>query len=117
MNGLLITFHVIFCFFIIFVVLLQVGRGAELGAAFGSVGQAQNQRGQASVMSKVTAVVAILFMLSSFLLTYNTSLMQKSSVLDQVEAVQPSKGEKLPPVAPETMPAEPAPSETEPHEH
>jgi len=105
MNGLIITFHILICFFIIFAILLQVGRGAELGAAFGSMGQASNQRGRASLMSKITSVMAMLFMLTSFLLTYNTSLMQKSSVLTDVELTS----EEAPAAAPmgemETTPA------------
>ena len=122
MNGLLITFHVIFCFFMIFVVLLQVGRGAELGAAFGSMGQAQNQRGQASVMSKITAAVAILFMLSSFFLTYNTSEMQKATVLDKLQSSE-AASPAVEPNAPAAEPMAPAnesapnamPGETQSH--
>ena len=45
MFELLLVIHVIACVAIIFFVLLQSGRGAELGAAFGSVGQANSVRG------------------------------------------------------------------------
>ena len=88
MNGLLLTFHIIICLFIIFSVLLQIGRGAELGAAFGSMGQANNQRGQATLMSKITTVMAVLFMVSSFTLTYNSTMSQKASVLDSAPMTQ-----------------------------
>ena len=110
MNGLIIGVHVLVSFFIIFVVLLQIGRGAELGAAFGSMGQANSQRGKASTMSKVTAIVAFLFMLTSFLLTYNTTSMQKSSVLDQVESSQPLTPAEPAEVAPAAEPVETAPA-------
>jgi|SRR3989339_495638 len=105
MSGILITFHVLICIFIILAVLLQVGRGAELGAAFGSVGQAQSNRGRATFMSKLTSVMAVLFMVTSFLLTYNTSKLHKTSVLDEVEVetmtpVAPATAVEVAPVAP-----------------
>ena len=84
MNTLLITFHVIVCFIIIFIVLLQVGRGAEAGAMFGGSGQAQTLRGQSTFIGKFTTAMAIAFMLTSFLLTYDTSNNAKSSVIESV---------------------------------
>lgn len=84
MSTLLLVFHVIVCVFIIFVVLLQVGRGAELGAAFGSLGQANSSRGAATFIGKLTTFMAIAFMITSFLLTYQTSDKVKSSVTDTV---------------------------------
>jgi len=85
MSGFLVAFHVITCIFIILAVLLQVGRGAELGAAFGSMGQAQSSRGPQSFMAKFTTVIAALFMMTSATLTYQTSTQQQASVMDQVE--------------------------------
>jgi len=84
MSGFLVAFHVVTCIFIILAVLLQVGRGAELGAAFGSMGQAQSSRGQQSFMAKFTTVMAALFMMTSATLTYQTSKEQQSSVMDRV---------------------------------
>lgn len=84
MNTLLITFHVIVCITIIFIVLLQVGRGAEAGAMFGGAGQAQSVRGQSTFIGKFTTGLAIAFMLTSFLLTYDTSNRSKSSVVESV---------------------------------
>ena len=108
MNGLLLTFHIIICLFIVFSVLLQIGRGAELGAAFGSMGQANNQRGQATLMSKITTVMAVLFMVSSFTLTYNSTMSQKSSVLDRAPVAQESAMPKA--EAPAAMPPVEAPA-------
>lgn len=84
MNTLLIVIHIIICVTIIFIVLLQVGRGAEAGAAFGGTGQVHSTRGQATFMGKFTAVMAVAFMLTSFLLTYDTARNAKSSVIDKV---------------------------------
>ncbi|MDX2469621.1 MAG: preprotein translocase subunit SecG [SAR324 cluster bacterium] len=111
MNGLLLTFHIIICLFIVFSVLLQIGRGAELGAAFGSMGQANNQRGQATLMSKITTVMAVLFMVSSFALTYNSTMSQKSSVLDSAPLAQEAPAAMPVAEAPAAMPAPEAPAE------
>ncbi len=84
MSTLILTIHVIVCVFIIFVVLLQVGRGAELGAAFGSMGQANASRGVTTFISKLTTFMAVAFMVTSFILTYQTSDRAKSSVTDTI---------------------------------
>jgi preprotein translocase subunit SecG len=96
MNTPLIVIHVIVCLFIIFLVLLQVGKGAEAGAVFGGTGQVYSSRGQASFIAKLTAGMAVAFMLTSFLLTYNTSNRAKSSVIEKITHET---------VVPEPMPA------------
>ncbi|MDH5560764.1 MAG: preprotein translocase subunit SecG [Deltaproteobacteria bacterium] len=90
MSIFLLIIHVVVSIFIIFVVLLQVGRGAELGAAFGSMGQANNLRGSQSVMGKITTIMAVAFMITSFWLTYNTSTNAKSSVIENISVEEPS---------------------------
>lgn len=87
MNTFLLTIHVLVSLCIIIVVLLQVGRGAELGAAFGSMGQANASRGTASFMTKFTTAMAVMFMITSFSLTYLTSNIAKTSVIDKVAPV------------------------------
>ena len=84
MSTLILTIHIIVCVFIIFVVLLQVGRGAEMGAAFGSMGQANASRGVTTFISKLTTFMAVAFMVTSFVLTFQTSDRAKSSVIDTV---------------------------------
>lgn len=84
MNTLLIIIHVIVCVFIILIVLLQVGRGAEAGAMFGGSGQANSMRGQTTFIGKLTTGMAVAFMITSFLLTYDTSNNAKSSVIEMV---------------------------------
>jgi preprotein translocase subunit SecG len=109
MNTLLITFHVIVCIVIIFMVLLQVGRGAEAGAMFGGSGQAQAMRGQSTFIGKFTTAMAIAFMLTSFLLTYDTSSKAKSSVVETIaeEEVQTQPlATEAEPVPPAEQPAE-----------
>jgi preprotein translocase subunit SecG len=119
MNTLLITFHVIVCLIIIFIVLLQVGRGAEAGAMFGGAGQAQTLRGQSTFIGKFTTAMAVAFMITSFLLTYDTSSRAKSSVVESIkqEEVQtlptPTEQQQAIPVeaAPQESPAGPTTSQ------
>ena len=113
MNGFLTAFHVITCFFIIFAVLLQVGRGAELGAAFGSMGQAQSSRGPQSFMAKFTTVIAILFMCTSALLTYQSNPGRQSSVMDKVELPAPAATPETPAADPSAVTTETMPLSSE----
>ena len=81
MFELILVIHIIACISIIFFVLLQSGRGAELGAAFGSVGQANSVRGSMTGVGKITTGVAIVFMLTSFSLAYLSSETASDSVV------------------------------------
>ncbi len=67
MIILLTIFHVLVCFFLIIVVLLQSGKAADLAGAFGGMGSqmAFGPRGAATVLSKATTVAAVIFMVTS----------------------------------------------------
>ena len=73
--------------FIIFFVLMQSGRGAELGAAFGGVGQSQSTRSEMSGIGKATTVVAVLFMLTSLILALLSSEKARESVVRDIKAI------------------------------
>ena len=67
MHTLVIIIHVIDCFLMIGAILLQSGKGAEIGAAFGGSSQTVfGSRGPANFLSKFTVVVAVVFMVTSF---------------------------------------------------
>lgn len=70
MVILLTIVHVIVCFFLVIVVLLQSGKAADLAGAFGGMGSqtAFGPRGAATVLSKATTVAAGLFMVTSLTL-------------------------------------------------
>jgi preprotein translocase subunit SecG len=71
MVILLTVVHVLVCFFLIIVVLLQSGKAADLAGAFGGMGSqtAFGPRGAATVLSKATTIAAVLFMLTSLSLS------------------------------------------------
>jgi preprotein translocase subunit SecG len=71
MVYFLVFVHVIVCFFLIGVVLLQQGKSADLAGAFGGQGSqtAFGPRGAANLLTKLTTYAAILFMLLSIALT------------------------------------------------
>jgi preprotein translocase subunit SecG len=67
MGTLILIIHIIVCFILIFAVLLQSGKSADLAGAFGGAGSATafGPRGSASLMSKITTASAVLFMFTS----------------------------------------------------
>ena len=108
MLIILTTVHVIVCFFLIIVVLLQSGKAADLAGAFGGMGSqsAFGARGTASVLSKATTVAAALFMIVAIWLGVQQGAQQGpgSSVIERTGIA----GEAVPaPVAPATLPAIP----------
>jgi len=70
MWGILIVVHIVVSVLMIMIILLQTGKGAEIGAAFGG-GYSQTlfgSSGPVGFLNKLTTVVAIFFMLTSLLL-------------------------------------------------
>jgi preprotein translocase subunit SecG len=97
MTVLLTIIHIIVCLFLIAVVLLQSGKGAEMGAAFGGSSQTLfGSRGAASFLSKMTTVAAVVFMVTSLTLAViasrSGSIIQKTPASQQQQAVPPSSG-------------------------
>src|SRR6201996_5263015 len=73
--------HVILCFFLIIVVLLQSGKAADLAGAFGGMGSQTvfGPRGTATVLSKATTAAATLFMVTSLILVILANKQSPSS--------------------------------------
>lgn len=70
MVYLVTALHVILCFFLIIVVLLQSGKAADLAGAFGGMGSQTvfGPRGASTMLSKATTIAATLFMVTSLVL-------------------------------------------------
>jgi len=89
MTVLLIIIHVLVSLFLIGVVLIQSGKGAEMGASFGAASSHTifGSRGPGSFLGKLTTGAAILFMITSFSLAFVGSNKGGSSVIpEQTEA-------------------------------
>lgn len=72
MTTFLIVLHVMVCILLIGVVLLQRGKGADMGAAFGGGGANTvfGSRGAGNFLTKITSACAAIFMLTSIALAY-----------------------------------------------
>ena len=103
-TTFLLILHVLVSIFLICIVLLQSGKGAEMGAAFGGSSQTLfGSRGAATFLNKLTTVAAVLFMVTSLLLTMATT--KGSSVIQNVPAEQ---GKALPQQLPQQPIQQPA---------
>ena len=96
----LLIVHVLVAIGLVFVVLLQSGRGAELGAAFGGVGQSSFGRSQSTFITKFTTGMAVVFMATSLSLAFLTIERPSSSVVtggsEPVRAEEPAPQGALP---------------------
>lgn len=106
--------HIIVCLFVIFIILIQSSKGAEMGAAFGGSSQTLfGSRGAATFISKLTTVAAILFMVTSLLLAIISS--RQGSIMSSVP-VQEAPAQPLPDTAgpiTEKQPAAPGQGEVQ----
>jgi preprotein translocase subunit SecG len=94
----IVIFHIIMCIGMILIVLLQTGKGADMGAAFGGSSQTVfGSSGPGTFLGKMTTFIAIFFMLTSLWLAYSSthksvSIMEGSSA-PGVERTIPTDGE------------------------
>ena len=111
-SGLLVI-HVIVAIAICALVLLQHGKGADMGAAFGSgsSGSLFGAAGSANFLSRSTAVLATVFFVSSLGLTYFGSLRSTPTGVDRsiMDTVVPKAGDIPTPSAPPVSSPVPAP--------
>ena len=101
MSLILIILHVVVCVALIMIVLLQTGKGADMGAAFGG-GSSQTlfgSTGASTFLSKATTAAAVIFMLTSLALAYISSHRTADSIMTDTPAPvdQPtSPGQSVP---------------------
>ena len=110
MITLVTIVHVIVCFFLIVVVLLQSGKSGDIAAAFGGMGSqtAFGPRGAATALSKATTWSTVIFMVTSITLSIFASRRSgTNSVLQGVKS-QPVKSQ---PAKPATPPPAPQPQQ------
>ena len=89
MQLILILIHITVCIALILIVLLQRGKGADMGAAFGGSSQTVfGSAGATSFLHKVTAAAAIIFMLTSLGLAFLFGKGASSSIMEGVSGTQ-----------------------------
>lgn len=115
-SAILVTLHILVCFVLIVVIMLQSGSAADLAGAFGGAGSqtAFGPRGAATFLSRATTWCAVVFMLTSLALSIKRDVsagVNTGSILEQTEqsAPAPAKPSQAPPAKP-AAPVAPAPT-------
>ncbi len=112
MGVLVVVIHLVACIALIAIVLLQTGKGAEMGAAFGGASQTLfGGTGGSSFMSKLTTGAAVVFMITCLLLSYmyRPGAMRSRSLMTDIptEQTQPQPPVQPPQAVPEARPVQP----------
>jgi len=107
MYTALTILHIIVAFVMVGVILLQSGKGAEIGAAFGGSSQTVfGARGASTMLSRVTAITATIFMVTSLTLAIMSKQRNYASTLG-LDKPAPTQ------TAPAASPAAPEPAKDE----
>jgi len=108
MQTLILMVHILCAAGIVVLVLLQHGKGADMGAAFGSgsAGSLFGSAGAANFLSRTTAILAAIFFVTSLGLTYFSSPSKSGGVTQHLDA--PASKTDAVPAAP--APSAPAPA-------
>jgi preprotein translocase subunit SecG len=116
-TVMLVTLHVLVCFLLVIVVMLQSGTAADLAGAFGGAGSqtAFGPRGAATFLSRATTWCAIVFMMTSMALSVrrDQAAAAVGSILQETQAPAPAGAKSAPTApakAPQTAPAPATPA-------
>ena len=89
--------HVLVCFTLVMIVLLQAGKGAEMGAAFGGASQTIfGSSGAMGFLNKLTTGVAVIFMITSLLLAFTSTKRASSVVKERPAQTSPAESSPIP---------------------
>ncbi len=116
----IVVVHILVCIALILIVLLQAGKGAEMGAAFGGASQTIfGSAGAMGFLSKLTTVAAVIFMITSLLLTFSTTRKVSTIMKERPAPTAPASPSGLPaqPQAPQTPQTPQAPQVPGPEPH
>ena len=97
MLTIITILHVLVCIALVLIVLLQAGKGAELGAAFGGASQTIfGSAGAMGFLSKLTTVAAVIFMITSLLLAFASSRQASSLMKERPAQSAPAESSSVP---------------------
>jgi preprotein translocase subunit SecG len=107
MITIITILHILVCVALVMIVLLQAGKGAEMGAAFGGASQTIfGSTGAMGFMTKLTTVAAIIFMLTSLVLALSSARKASSVMKERPAQAVPAEPQK-PPLLPQVPVPEP----------
>lgn len=81
MSSIIAIIHVFVCLFLVVIVLLQHGKGADIGATFGGGNTVFGSEGPVPLLNKVTTAAAVIFMVTSISLAYLSAKSGTHSVM------------------------------------
>ncbi|MDW7771253.1 MAG: preprotein translocase subunit SecG [Desulfobulbaceae bacterium] len=106
MTVLLIIIHILVCLFLIGIVLLQHGKGADIGATFGGSSQSLfGTEGPIPLLNKITTLAAIVFMGTSISLAYISAHRSTGTVMRDIQIQEAPVEQQQVPSEPITIPA------------
>lgn len=115
MYPFFVALHILLCLFLILIIMLQPGKGGDVGAAFGgSSSTIFGPRGPTGLLQRATTVVAVLFMCTTLTLALysNRGMMNNANVDDELRRL---RDEQVTPAAPDLeIPATDPPGATSP---
>ena len=96
MTTILTIIHIAVCLFLVSIVLLQHGKGADIGATFGGSSQSLfGTEGPVPLMNKVTTIAAVIFMLTSISLSYFSAHQGTGSVMSDYQGPAPPPAQTM----------------------
>ena len=96
MVTILTIIHIAVCLFLVSIVLLQHGKGADIGATFGGSSQSLfGTEGPVPLMNKVTTIAAVIFMLTSISLAYFSAHRGTGSVMSDYQSPAPPPAQTM----------------------
>ncbi len=111
MYTAVVVLHIIVSLFLIFIILIQSSKGAEMGAAFGGSNQTLfGSRGAATFLNKLTTAAAIMFMLTSLSLAIISVRRGSVSVMSSMPVKESTE---KPAGTPQKQPAAPGQGEVQ----
>jgi len=113
LHGIVLTLHILVAILLVVAILLQSGKGSDIGAVFGGAGSQAlfGSAGPADFLNKATRVMVVIFMITSLTLGYvtfdrpNKSVMETKAKTTAPASKAPAKMPAAPAKAPSPAPA------------